>query len=66
MTPCRTEKVDFSKKIEKNKKNKNRITKKQIDRKNHQKNRKKQKKIKTAENAGFNFFFLVFSLVLVF
>ena len=77
MTPCRTEKVDFSKKIKKQKhKQKQNHQKKQIDRKNHQKkqektkkNKKKQKKsktnqkIKTAENAGFDFFlfFLFFS-----
>jgi uncharacterized membrane protein len=71
MTPCRTEKVDFSKKLKKNKNiNKNRITKKtnrqeespEETRKNKKK-QKKQKKIKTAENAGFVFFLF---LVLVF
>ena len=71
MTPCRTEKVDFSNKLKNQKKQKQKQNhqKKQIDRKNHQKKQEKNKqKSKTAENAGFDFFcfFLVFSLVLVF
>ena len=76
MTPCRTEKVGFSKKLKKKQNHK----KKQIDRKNHQKKQEKNKnkQKKTAENAGFDLFFdffccflffcffLVFSLVMVF
>ena len=72
MTPCRTEKIDFSKK---NNLKKTESPKKQIDRKNHQKKQKKQeknkkktqkskknpKKIKPAFSAVF-FVFLVFFL----
>ena len=45
MTPCRTEKVDFSKKIKKKQKHKQKQNhqKKQIDRKNHQKKQEKTK-----------------------
>ena len=64
MTPCRTEKVDFSKKLKKTNKNKKKQNhqKKQIDRKNHQKKQEKTKKTKTktAENAGFVFFWFFF------
>ena len=62
MTPCRTKKVDFSKKTE--------SPKKQIDRKNHQKKQKKQeknkkqqkneKKSKNNQNLHFLQFFLFF------
>ena len=69
MTPCRTEKVDFSKKLKKTNKNKkkNRITKKnkstgRITRRNKKKQKKTKTKTKTAENAGFVFFFDFFFL----
>ena len=68
MTPCRTEKVDFSKKIIKN-----RITKKtNRQEESPEETRKKQKKQKLRKMHGLIFFlicfcfFLVFSLVLVF
>ena len=62
MTPCRTEKVDFSKK---NKKTTPKTTtespKKQIDRKNHQKNRKKiRKKTKKSKLRKMQVFFFLF------
>ena len=62
MTPCRTEKVDFSKKIKKTESPKNKI-----DRKNHQKKQKKQEKTKPAFSAVFVFFICVcFILVFLF
>ena len=59
MTPCRTEKVDFSKK------NKTESPKKQIDRKNHQMKQEKQK-IKNCGQCRFWFFWFFFVFVLLF
>jgi cation transport ATPase len=71
MTPCRTEKVDFSKKKKTNK-NKNRITKKtnrqEESPEETKKTRKQQKKQKnkTCIFRSFDFFFFVFFLFVFF
>ena len=64
MTPCRTEKVDFSKKIKKKKKQNHQKNK--IDRKNHQKKQKKQEKKQNLHFPQFLFFLFVFVLFLFF
>ena len=68
MTPCRTEKVDFSIFFFLNKnRNKNRITKKtNRQEETEKKQEKNKKKIKTAENAGFDFFLFFFCFFLFF
>ena len=75
MTPCRTEKVDFSKKIKKKKKkkNKNRITKKTNRQEESPEETKKQENNKKKQNLHFPqfwfffcFFFCLFFSFLVF